>query len=164
MVIESERISWPEYFMGIARYSAKMSTCLRRHIGAVAVRGKRIIATGFNGQVPGAPHCRSCVREEMNIPSGQRSELCRVVHAEQNLIIQAAIYGISLVGADIYVTTKPCETCLKMLLSLNPGNIFYENDYPNTLFDMIIADTEMIVSVNEDSGFFCITRKGEYGS
>jgi len=115
---EQKRPSWDEFFMQIARESAKMSTCLRRQVGAVAVINKRIIATGFNGAPPGMKHCSEigCIRQKENIPSGTQQEICRAIHAEENLIIQAAITGVSIEGATIYCTLSPCSICARKLI------------------------------------------------
>ena len=105
-----QRVSWPQYFMRIAHLVAERSTCLRRRVGAVAVKDKRILATGYNGAPAGIPHCLEigCLRQQLGIPSGQRHEICRGLHAEQNVIIQAAVHGISLAGSELYCTTRPC--------------------------------------------------------
>ena len=113
------RPSWKEYFMGIASLVAKRSTCRRRRVGAIVVRDKRILATGYNGAPAGLPHCldTGCLREEMEIPSGERHELCRGLHAEQNVIIQAAYHGVSIKGGTLYCTNLPCSICAKMLIN-----------------------------------------------
>ena len=108
-----------EYFLKIASVVAERATCRRHHVGAVAVRGKHILATGYNGAASGLKDCLElgCLRDEMNIPSGTRHEVCRGIHAEQNVIIQAALHGVSLEGATIYVTHTPCILCAKMLVN-----------------------------------------------
>lgn len=135
-----KRPSWDEYFMEIAKVISKRSTCLRRSIGAVAVKNRRILATGYNGQITGAKHCEICLRAEQNIPSGQRQELCRVIHAEQNIISQAATYGVSLVGSTIYCTNKTCSMCFRLLATTQISRIIYENDYPDEIVDMLIRE------------------------
>jgi dCMP deaminase len=117
--MEDPRPSWDEYFMGITELVAQRSTCLRRKVGAVAVRDKRILTTGYNGAPSDMKHCLElgCLREQRNIPSGQRHELCRALHAEQNVIIQAAYHGLSIAGSTIYSTTLPCVICAKMLIN-----------------------------------------------
>lgn len=129
------RPSWPSYFMGIARLVAGRSTCLRRHVGAIAVLDKRILATGYNGAPSGLRHCLDigCLREQNGVPSGQRHELCRALHAEQNVIIQAARHGISIDGADIYCTDLPCVICAKMLINAGIRRIIYGSGYPDDL-------------------------------
>lgn len=128
-----QRPSWDEYFMNIAREVAKRSTCMRRQVGAIAVdpESKRILATGYNGAVAGSKHCEElgCLRE--NVPSGERFELCRAVHAEENVICQAAKHGISLKGAWIYCTHKPCYMCLKKLVNAGVKRVIYVEDYPH---------------------------------
>ncbi len=108
-----------EYFLKIASVVAERSTCLRHRVGAVAVRDKHILATGYNGAAAGVKDCLElgCLRDEMNIESGTRHEICRAIHAEQNVIIQAALHGVSLEGATVYVTHSPCVLCAKMLVN-----------------------------------------------
>jgi dCMP deaminase len=130
-----QRLPWPEYFMDIAKLVAQRSTCLRRKVGALAVKDKRILATGYNGAPAGLKHCLDigCLREQMSIPSGQRHELCRGLHAEQNVIIQAAMHGIGLKGAQIYCTTQPCLICAKMLINCGIQAIIFDYGYPDEL-------------------------------
>jgi len=108
-----------EYFLKIASVVAERSTCRRHHVGAVAVKDKHILATGYNGAPSGLKDCLElgCLRDEMNIPSGTRHEICRGIHAEQNVIIQASLHGISLEGSTIYATHTPCRLCAKMLVN-----------------------------------------------
>ena len=108
-----------EYFLKIASVVAERSTCRRHHIGAVAVRDKHILATGYNGAPSGFKDCLElgCLRDELNIPSGERQEICRGIHAEQNVIIQATLHGVSLEGSTIYATHTPCILCAKMLVN-----------------------------------------------
>ena len=116
------RASWDQYFMEIAEIVKTRSTCLRRQVGAVIVKDNRIITTGYNGAPSGTHHCTdvgTCQRIELNVPSGERHELCRALHAEQNAIIQAANIGVSTEGATLYVTLQPCVICAKM--SINAG-------------------------------------------
>jgi dCMP deaminase len=111
------RPSPDEYFLKIASVVAERSTCRRHHVGAVAVRKKHILSTGYNGAAAGVKDCLElgCLRDELSIPSGTRHEICRGIHAEQNAIIQASLHGVSLEGADIYCTHSPCILCAKML-------------------------------------------------
>ena len=113
------RPSTDEYFLKIASVVAERSTCHRHHVGAVAVRDKHILATGYNGAASGVKDCLElgCLRDELNIPSGTRHEICRGIHAEQNAIIQASLHGVSLEGATVYVTHSPCILCAKMLVN-----------------------------------------------
>jgi len=129
------RPSWDQYFMEFARLARTRSTCLRRGVGAVLVKEKNVLATGYNGPPRGVPHCdeTGCLREKMQVPSGQRHELCRGLHAEQNAIIQAAYHGTSIRGADLYSTTFPCVICTKMLINAGIQRIFYAEGYPDNL-------------------------------
>lgn len=137
-----ERLSWDDYFMEITRLVAKRSTCLRRHVGAVIVRDKRILATGYNGAPRGLPHCSEtgCVREKLGIPSGQRQELCRGLHAEQNAIIQAALFGVSIEGAQVYCVNQPCIVCAKMLINAGIKRIVFEDSYSDTLAQQMLDE------------------------
>jgi len=128
--------------MTIAEMVAKRSTCLRRHVGAILVKDKRILATGYNGAPAGLKHCEEvgCIRQNASIPSGERHELCRGLHAEQNAIIQAAYHGISIAGSNIYCTNKPCVICSKMLINAGIVKIFYEKGYDDPLADQMITE------------------------
>ena len=136
------RPSWPEYFVTIAEMVAKRSTCLRRHVGAILVKDKRILATGYNGAPAGLKHCEEvgCIRQNASIPSGERHELCRGLHAEQNAIIQAAYHGISIAGSTLYCTNKPCVICSKMLINAGIVKVFYEKGYDDPLADQMITE------------------------
>jgi dCMP deaminase len=128
------RPTWDEYFMGIAKLTAERSTCLRRQVGAVIVKDKHIIATGYNGAPRGLLHCGEiggCLREKLGIPSGQRHELCRALHAEQNAIIQAATLGHSIEDATIYITNQPCAICSKMIINAGIKKIIVSEGYPD---------------------------------
>ena len=137
-----QRLPWPQYFMGIARLVAERSTCLRRKVGAIAVKEKRILATGYNGAPAGTAHCLDigCLREKLGVPSGERHELCRGLHAEQNIIVQAAVHGVSIAGADIYCTHQPCVICTKMLINCQVTNIYYAAGYPDELSREMLAE------------------------
>ncbi len=121
--------------MHITREVAQRSTCLRRHVGAVIVQDKRILTTGYNGPPTGLAHCDEvgCIREQLGVPSGERTELCRGLHAEQNAIIQAALHGVRIAGSDIYITLQPCVLCAKMLINAGIRRIVYDGDYPDEL-------------------------------
>ncbi len=136
------RLPWPDYFMRIAHLVAERSTCLRRKVGAVAVKDKRILATGYNGTPSGVAHCLDvgCLREQMGIPSGQRHELCRGLHAEQNVIIQGALHALCLAGSDIYCTTQPCLICSKMLINCRVQAIYFSQSYPDDLSETMCAE------------------------
>ena len=137
-----ERPSWNQYFASIARMVATRSTCLRRHVGAILVKEKRILSTGYNGAPAGLKHCVEvgCLREEASIPSGTRHELCRALHAEQNAIVQAAYHGISIAGSILYCTNKPCVICSKMLINAGIKRIYYDEGYDDALSDAILDE------------------------
>jgi dCMP deaminase len=140
--MSDNRIAWDEYFAKIALLVAERSTCLRRKVGAVAVKDKRILATGYNGAPSGIKHCIEigCLREKLKIPSGERHELCRGLHAEQNVIIQAALHGVSLKGCDIYCTHLPCLICTKMLINCAVKNIYFLEGYPDELSESMLKE------------------------
>lgn len=127
------RKSWDEYFISIARLVAERSTCLRRKVGAVLVRDRRILCTGYNGAPHGLKHCSAvgCLREKMGIPPGERIEICRGIHAEQNTLVQAAAFGINVSGATLYCTHAPCITCAKMLINAGIREFVIADDYPD---------------------------------
>ncbi len=133
--IMPKRPSWDEYFLDVAKLVAKRATCLRRSVGAVLVKDKRILATGYNGAPAGLKHCAEvgCLRQKLNIPSGQRHELCRALHAEQNALIQASLYGISVKGSTLYSTCQPCLICAKMLINAGIKGIVIASGYPDKL-------------------------------
>ena len=141
------RPDWNTYFMEIAEIVAKRSTCLRRNVGAVVVREKRILSTGYNGAPVGLEHCldRGCIRERNGIGSGERHELCRGLHAEQNAIIQAAYHGASIKDADIYSTHLPCSICVKMLINAGIRKIYYLEGYPDDLASELIGESGIAV-------------------
>lgn len=141
------RPSWDEYFMDITRRVATRSTCLRRAVGAILVHDKRIIASGYNGGPSGLAHCLDigCLREKLGIPSGQQHELCRGIHAEQNAIIQAARYGVSIEGSVLYCTTQPCTQCTKMLINAGITEIVYAEGYQDDLARELLEESGIIV-------------------
>ena len=124
---------------------AKRSTCLRRHVGAIIVKDKRILATGYNGAPSGMAHCSEvgCLRERLQIPSGERQELCRGLHGEQNAIIQASLYGFSVEGATLYTTTEPCITCSKMIINAGLRRVVYMKEYPDTLARQMLREAKV---------------------
>lgn len=140
-----ERPSWETYFMDIAHLVAKRSTCTRRAVGAIVVKDRRILSTGYNGAPSKVGHCLDvgCLREQMNIPSGERHELCRGIHAEQNAIIQAAYHGVPIKGATLYCTNLPCVICAKMIINAGIVRIFYESGYADTLSKEMLAEAEV---------------------
>jgi dCMP deaminase len=151
-----ERPSWDEYFMGIARLTSERSTCLRRKVGAVIVQDKQIVATGYNGAPKGIAHCDEkggCLREKLGVPSGERHELCRALHAEQNAIIQAATSGQSIEGATIYITHQPCVICAKMIINAGIRKIIVEEGYPDDFAVEILDEAGLkIVSMGQRDG------------
>lgn len=136
------RPSWNQYFMDITHLVATRSTCLRRQVGALLVKERNILATGYNGVPSGITHCDTggCLRERLNVPSGERHELCRGLHAEQNAIIQAARHGINISGATLYCTTMPCVICTKMIINAGIGAVVYTEGYADELAREMIAE------------------------
>ena len=145
----SARPSWDEYFSRIAREVSQRSTCLRRRVGAILVHDKRILATGYNGAPRGLPHCETvgCLRDKLQIPSGERHELCRGLHAEMNAIIQAAAYGIRVWGATLYSTTFPCSLCAKILINGGIVRIVAQTDYTDDLAKQLLSQTDITLDV-----------------
>ena len=132
---DGRRPSWDEYFMAITDLVASRATCLRRKVGAVLVKDKRILCSGYNGAPSQIPHCRQtgCLREQLKVPSGEKHELCRGVHAEQNVIIQAAYHGIPVSGAFLYCTTQPCSICAKMIINAGIKKVYFKQGYDDPL-------------------------------
>ena len=148
-----QRPSWDQYFMDITRLVATRSTCLRRQVGAILVKERNILATGYNGVPSGISHCDAagCLRERLNVPSGERHELCRGLHAEQNAIIQAARHGINIDGSILYCTTMPCIICTKMLINAGITTVIYAEGYADELAREMIGETG-IKLIHFDSG------------
>lgn len=138
------RPTWDKYFMDIAVLVASRATCLRRKVGAVLVKNKRILATGYNGPPRGLKHCNErpggCLREQNHVPSGERHEISRAVHAEQNAIIQAAVHGFSIEGTTLYSTNHPCVLCTKMLINAGVKEFVYAEGYPDQLSAELIEE------------------------
>ncbi len=143
----NKRPSIDEYFMKMAHLAASRSTCLRRKVGAVIVKENRVLSTGYNGAPKGLPHCEEvgCLRKDKNIPSGQRHELCRGVHAEQNAIIQAAVFGTSIKDAKIYTTNLPCVVCTKLLINASINEIIYDEEYIDELAKEVLGQSDVKV-------------------
>lgn len=149
------RPSWDEYFMRITQEVAQRSTCLRRQVGAILVKDKHILTTGYNGAPTGLPHCEEvgCLRERLGIPSGERAELCRGLHAEQNAIIQAAVHGVQIRGSTLYSTTQPCILCAKMLINAGVVRIVYQGPYPDELARQMMDEAGLeVVRWGEEGG------------
>lgn len=142
------RPSWDQYFIDITRLVASRSTCLRRQVGALLVKDRNILATGYNGTPSGVTHCADvgCLRERLKVPSGERHELCRGLHAEQNAIIQAARHGVNIDGSTLYCTTMPCIICTKMLINAGIRRIVFEDGYADELAREMVAETGIEVS------------------
>ncbi|RLF29900.1 MAG: cytidine deaminase [Thermoplasmata archaeon] len=140
-----DRPSYDEYFMEMAHVVAKRSTCLRRKVGAILVKDKHILSTGYNGAPKGLKHCSEvgCLREKLRVPSGQRHELCRGLHAEQNAIIQAAVFGVSIEGSTLYCTNAPCVVCAKMLINAGVREIVFSGDYPDDLAKKMLEESNI---------------------
>jgi dCMP deaminase len=144
----NKRPSWEEYFMEITELVATRATCLRRKVGAILVKDRRILATGYNGPPQGVPHCDElggCLREKLGVPSGERQELSRAVHAEQNAIIQAAKMGTNIDGSTLYVTNFPCFICAKMLINAGVIKIVYKEGYPDEFSKDILKEAGLEV-------------------
>lgn len=145
----SDRPSWHEYFMKMAQLVAQRSTCTRRQVGAVLVKNNQIIASGYNGAPKHILHCAvtGCLREKMRVPSGEKHELCRGVHAEQNTIVQAAINGTSLIDSVLYCTSFPCSICAKMIINAEIRYVYVLDDYPDKLAKEMFTEsgTEVIL-------------------
>jgi len=137
------RPSWDDYFMSIARLVSGRSTCLRRRVGAVIVKDRRILASGYNGAPAGLAHCSEtgCLREKLKVPPGERHELCRGIHAEQNAIIQSANYGTGIAGAAIYSTHHPCSVCAKMIINAGITRVVTDDSYPDDLADEMLSES-----------------------
>jgi dCMP deaminase len=135
MVKKIKRPSWDEYFMKAAFLVCERSTCLRRKVGAVLVKDKQILATGYNGAPKGIRHCdeTGCLRQKLNVPSGQRHEICRGLHAEQNVILQAALHGVSTNSSTLYITNVPCNICAKMIINAGIKEVIVLDQYPDKM-------------------------------
>ena len=140
-----------EYFMSLAYLAAERSTCTRRKVGAVIVKDNRVIATGYNGVPSGMPHCdrMGCLREDLGVPSGERHELCLGIHAEQNALLQAARFGIAVDGSTMYITTRPCSVCARMIANSGIKRVVYSEYYPDELSDFILRMCNIKVDVLE---------------
>ena len=149
---KKERPSWERYFMDITELVAKRSTCIRREVGAVIIKNKRILSTGYNGAPTGISHCIDvgCLREELNVASGERHELCRGIHAEQNAIIQAAFHGVSINGATLFCTNLPCAICAKMIINAGIVEIYYRSGYSDAISEEMFKEAGIkVIKIDE---------------
>ncbi|MFO7651073.1 MAG: cytidine/deoxycytidylate deaminase family protein [bacterium] len=146
------RKSWDRYFIDIARLVSERSTCLRRRVGAVLVREKRILCTGYNGAARGLPHCdeAGCLRDKLGIPPAERIEVCRGIHAEQNALVQAATFGVSVSGAMLYCTHSPCVTCAKMLINAGITEFVVAEPYPDDFAAEMVKQAGVVVRAPAD--------------
>ena len=144
---KTKRPSWDNYFLNIAKLVAKRSTCLRRSVGAILVKDNQILATCYNGAPAGIRHCdiAGCIREKLNIPSGERHELCRGLHGEQNALLQAALHGVSVKGAKLYSTIQPCIICTKMLINAGVKEIVVSGGYPDKMSSKFLKEARIKV-------------------
>jgi len=142
------RPSWDEYFMDITKRVAQRATCLRRQVGAIVVKDKKILATGYNGAPAGLQHCEEvgCLRERFKVPEGERHELCRGIHGEQNAIIQAATFGVSVKEATLYSTHFPCVLCTKMIINAGIKRVVFLHGYPDELSRELLQEARVEVS------------------
>jgi len=147
--IKTSRPGWDEYFISIAKLVSERSTCLRRKVGAVLVKDKRILATGYNGAPSNIAHCEitGCIREKLKVPSGERHELCRGLHAEQNAFLQAALHGVSVKGATIYATIQPCIICTKMIINAGIKKVVILGNYPDKMAKDFLREAGIRVKV-----------------
>ena len=151
-VIRKARPSWDEYFMRMAELAASRSTCLRRQVGAVIVKDKKILATGYNGAPSGLEHCLDigCLRDQLGIPSGERHELCRATHAEQNAIAQAALFGVSIRESTMYSTTHPCILCTKLIINAGIRRIVIKDSYPDKMSRQMLKEAKVKIQIHKE--------------
>ncbi len=144
-----KRPDWDEYFLKIAKLVSERSTCLRRNVGAIIVKDKKILATGYNGAPAGITHCdeAGCIRAELDIPSGQRHELCRGLHAEQNALLQAALHGNSVKDSILYATVQPCIICAKMIINAGIIEIVIMGGYPDEMAAKFLKEAGLKVRI-----------------
>jgi dCMP deaminase len=151
----TDRPSWQKYFMEMAYLAALRGTCLRRKVGAVLVRDNQILSTGYNGSPKNIAHCKEtgCLREKLNVPSGEKHELCRGVHAEQNAIIQCAINGSSTKHAVLYCTNQPCSICARLIINAEIRVVYISEKYPDKLAEAMFAEAGVeMIFYNRETG------------
>jgi len=142
------RPTWDTYFMDMAKLVATRSTCLRRQVGCVIVKQKRVLATGYNGAPNKIKHCidrGGCWREQQNIPSGDQLHKCWAVHSEENAIAQAAKFGIKICGSDMYITNLPCITCAKLIIQCGITSVIYDQEYPNIATTQLFKEAGIVL-------------------
>ena len=151
---KNKRPGWDEYFMKVAFLVCERSTCLRRRVGAVLVKDKRILSTGYNGAPKGISHCEvvGCLREKMGVPSGQRHEICRGLHAEQNVILQAASFGVSTKESIIYITNTPCSICAKMVINAGIKEVIIASEYPDEMAIELLKQAGIVLRKIKSKG------------
>jgi dCMP deaminase len=146
MATRKVRPSWDEYFMSLARLASTRSTCVRRQVGAVIVKDRMVLSTGYNDTPRGVPNCGDggCPRCQSDAPSASGLETCLCLHAEQNAIIQAAYHGIGIAGATIYCTHQPCLTCAKMIVNAGLLRVVYEAPYPDPVAEQLLRTAGIV--------------------
>lgn len=150
---KDKRPSWDEFWFNIAEVVSARSTCLRRSVGAVIVKDNWLLSVGYNGAPAHSPHCEdlgSCIRQELKVASGERHEICRAVHAEQNAIIQAAKHGVNIDGAKMYVTVSPCNICAKMIANVGIVEVIYKGQYPDEMSQKVFEETSVKVRTYDE--------------
>ena len=145
--MNNQRPSWIEYFMQITRDVSERAICVKRKVGAIIVKDNHILSTGYNGAPKGFSHCteNTCIRKQMEVPSGQRHELCRGLHAEQNAIIQAAVHGVKIDGGTMYCNFQPCVICVKMMINAGIKKLVYSGGYPDELAAEMLKESKIEV-------------------
>lgn len=145
--MKEARPSWDEYFIKITKDVSERATCVKRKVGAIIVKDHRILSTGYNGAPAHFSHCTedTCIRRLMGVPSGERHELCRGLHAEQNAIIQAAVHGVEIEGGTLYCTFQPCVICVKMMINAGIKRLVYSGGYPDELAQKMLKESKMEV-------------------
>ncbi len=140
-----DRPSWDEYWMAIAQFAKSRSTCISRQVGAVIVKDNHLLSTGYNGAPKGIKHCDEvgCLRKQKNVASGERHELCRGTHAEENAILQCAVHGSSTKGATLYSTHHPCSMCVKSIINAQIDKVIYKIGYPDDLAENLIQESDV---------------------
>ncbi|NQU17375.1 MAG: cytidine deaminase [Candidatus Saganbacteria bacterium] len=143
-----DRPSWDKYFMRITEDVSLRATCVKRKVGAIIVKNNRIISTGYNGAPKGFEHCSSvgCLRKKMNVPSGERHELCRGLHAEQNAIVQAAVHGDQIDGGTLYCNYQPCVICVKMMINAGIKRLVFSGNYPDELAGKMLRESNISIT------------------